>query len=184
MRFLHHPGTIWLQDQAIKMGGVTVLAVSEGRVGFGRRWLWVAGFDHRKLGAVQRFRGKWQGGPWKFCTGDIAAWRIGQRVNSDQPCATAAPILCPIGKGLQSKGMGGVCPSRNRWVSADQGPTSVYHPATLRSMFSATSTRNTAKARFRGFGFIACASRTPQGVAISVVPMTTRNAGMLTAPTV
>ena len=41
-----------------------------------------------------------------------------------------------------------------------------------------------AKTRFSGFGFIACARRTPQVVVTIVTPMTMRKAGTLTRPTV
>ena len=51
-------------------------------------------------------------------------------------------------------------------------------------MLSATSVRNTAKARFSGLGFIEWARRTPSGVVIRVVPITTRKDGRLIAPTV
>ena len=40
-------------------------------------------------------------------------------------------------------------------------PAGLYHPAALRSMLAATSTRNTANIRFSGIGFSRCASRTP-----------------------
>ena len=55
-------------------------------------------------------------------------------------------------------------------MRTDPPPAGLYHPRTLRSMFSATSVRKMAKARFRGLGFIAWARRTPKGVVKSVVP--------------
>ena len=95
----------------------------------------------------------------------------------------AAPGPGAAGNGLSGQRQGGGGPGGNGRIGADALPAGrAYHPRALRSMFSATSVMKTAKMRLSGLGSSAWASLAPRGAVISVIAITRKKAGRLTAP--
>src|SRR6056297_883689 len=116
---------------------------------------------------------------------------IGQSIDAHKPRAFALQPFCAlirVGHARHGHLVRHLRPARDTVLGRKLRPAvtqqSLYHPSALRSMFNATSVRNTAKIRFSGLGSIAWASLTPQGAVIIVIAITIPKATRLTAPTV
>lgn len=109
-------------------------------------------------------------------------------VHPNKPGATAAPPIQKrrIFKTGQRPLPDLKQPIQNRRLRRKPQPAEILksgetHPiSAFLSILSAISVINAAKARFSGFGFIACASRTPNGVVTMVMATMIRKAGRLT----